>query len=95
LLRKSEDFFLGEISGSHGGGYGVLYRVVWWKFTDVLEVLVAFIALMMEAASTCETSVNLHQTTRRNTQKTAILNFYTCFKTNLIEQSALEKVTVA
>jgi hypothetical protein len=30
-------------------------------------------ALMMEAANTPETSVNLHQTTRRNIQKTAIL----------------------
>jgi hypothetical protein len=46
-----------------------LRRVVWQKFTDVSEVLVASIisiALMMEAASTSETSVSFYQTTRRN-----------------------------
>jgi hypothetical protein len=39
-------------------------------------VLVASITitLMMEAASTSETSVNLYQTTWRNNQKTAIFN---------------------
>jgi hypothetical protein len=39
------------------------------KFTDVSEVLTAAIvksALMMEAASTSEMSVNVYQTTRRN-----------------------------
>jgi hypothetical protein len=37
-------------------------------FTDVSEVLTAFIniALMMVAARTSETSVNVYQTTRRN-----------------------------
>jgi hypothetical protein len=33
---------------------------------------IAAIALMMEAASTPETSVNFYQTTRKTTQKTAI-----------------------
>jgi hypothetical protein len=43
----------------------MLRRVVWWKFTDDSQVLAAstirvmtLIALMMEAASTSETSVN-------------------------------------
>jgi hypothetical protein len=45
--------------------------VVWEKYTDVSEMLTAFIIkaiifLMMEAASTSETSVNFYQTTRRN-----------------------------
>jgi hypothetical protein len=48
-----------------------LHRVLWYKFTDVSEVLAAsitrvMIARMMEVASTYETSVNLYQTTRRN-----------------------------
>jgi hypothetical protein len=49
-----------------------LRRVVWQTFTDVLEVLPAsliwtgFIALMLKAVSTSETSVNFNQTTRRN-----------------------------
>jgi hypothetical protein len=46
----------------------MLRRVVWYKFTDVSEVIaasimramIAFIALMMEAASTSETSVNFY-----------------------------------
>jgi hypothetical protein len=36
---------------------------------------VSAIALMMEAASTSETSVNIYQTTRRYNQKTAIFIF--------------------
>jgi hypothetical protein len=52
---------------------GLLRRVFWQKFTDVSEVLPASIiraiALMMEAASTSQTSVNSYQTT---TQKTVI-----------------------
>jgi hypothetical protein len=42
-------------------------QLVWQKFTDVSEVLAAsiIIALMMEAASTSETSVNICQSTRR------------------------------
>jgi hypothetical protein len=52
-----------EISGSHGGDYeyGSLCRVIWQKFTDVSEVLGASMSvLMMEAASTSETSVNVY-----------------------------------
>jgi hypothetical protein len=45
---------LSEISDSHGGEY----EDVFWD--------VPADALMMEAASTSETSVNLYQTTRRN-----------------------------
>jgi hypothetical protein len=66
---------LREISGSHGGvdeddSSGMLHSVVWYKFTDVSEVLIASIIrkmnLMMEAASTSQTSVKFYQTTRRN-----------------------------
>jgi hypothetical protein len=43
-----------------------LRRVVWWKSTDVSEVLAAsFIRAMMEAAGSSETSVNFYLTTRR------------------------------
>jgi hypothetical protein len=45
-----------------------LHHAVWKKFTDISEVLVAsiiramrLIALMMEAESTSETSVNFYQ----------------------------------
>jgi hypothetical protein len=41
----------------------MLRRVVWYKRTNVSQVLAA---LMMEAASTSETLVNFYQTTRRN-----------------------------
>jgi hypothetical protein len=49
----------------------LLHHVVWQKFTDVSEILAASIirslsVLMMEAASTSETSANFYQTTRRN-----------------------------
>jgi hypothetical protein len=49
----------------------MLRRVVWYKFTDVSEVLAAsiignIIALIMDAAMTSETSANFYQTTRRN-----------------------------
>jgi hypothetical protein len=49
----------------------LLRHVVWEKFTDISEVLAAsiiraVIALMMEAASTSETSVNFCQTAQRN-----------------------------
>jgi hypothetical protein len=44
-----------------------LHRVVWYKFTDVSEVLAAsIIRAMSEAASTCETTVNIYQTTWHN-----------------------------
>jgi hypothetical protein len=47
---------------------GLLRRAIWLTFTDVSEVLAASIirALMMEAASTSEKSVNFNQTTLRN-----------------------------
>jgi hypothetical protein len=41
----------------------MLRHVVWWKFTDSSEVLVASIIWGMEAS---ETSVNFYQITRRN-----------------------------
>jgi hypothetical protein len=45
----------------------MLRRVVWYKFNDDFDKLAAsLIALMMEAASTSETSANFYQTTRRN-----------------------------
>jgi hypothetical protein len=50
----------------------MLRRVVWWKLTDVSEMLTAsivtwtIIAETMEAVSTSETSVNFYQTTRRS-----------------------------
>jgi hypothetical protein len=50
-----------EISGWLSSG--LLRRVVWWKFTDISEVL---IALMIEEANTSEASVNFYQTKRRN-----------------------------
>jgi hypothetical protein len=43
----------------------MLRRMVWYM-SDVSEVLVASITLMMEAVSTSETSVNFYQTTRSN-----------------------------
>jgi hypothetical protein len=44
----------------------MLRRVVWYKLTDVSEVLTAMINLMMEAVSISETSVNFYETTPRN-----------------------------
>jgi hypothetical protein len=58
----------------------MLERVVWLKFTDILEVLYvsiirAAIALMVEAAGTSETSVNFYQTTRRNIPENSHVQF--------------------
>jgi hypothetical protein len=39
---------------------------------------IALIALMMEAASTPETSANFYQTTRRNSSEDSHLNFLSC-----------------
>jgi hypothetical protein len=52
----------------------LLRRVVWQKFTDISEVFAASIMtiLMMEAARTSKTSVNFHQTTRRNNLEVSI-----------------------
>jgi hypothetical protein len=47
----------------------MLSNVVWYKFPDVSEVPAASIwaiTLMMEAASTSDTSVNFYHTTERN-----------------------------
>jgi hypothetical protein len=58
----------------------LLRRVVWQKFTNVSEVLAAFIirakmrGLMMEAASTSETSVNFYETTRCNNSEDSHLH---------------------
>jgi hypothetical protein len=48
-----------------------VFSVVWYKFTDVSEVLAAsvirvIIALITEAASTSETSENFYRTTQHN-----------------------------
>jgi hypothetical protein len=40
----------------------LLRRVDWCKFTDVSEVLVAFVISAIEAASTSEKSLNFYQT---------------------------------
>jgi hypothetical protein len=45
---------------------GMLCRVVSQKLTDVLDVLIRAIALMMEAVSTSEKSVNFCENTRCN-----------------------------
>jgi hypothetical protein len=51
----------------------MLHRVVWYKLTDVSEVLTASIiratVLMMEAVSSSETSVNFYQTALCNIPK--------------------------
>jgi hypothetical protein len=53
----------------------LLLCVFWLKFTDISEEFAASIirvmALMMEAASTSETSVNFYQTHGAKIQKTA------------------------
>jgi hypothetical protein len=55
-----------QISSSHSDAYEWVFRsVVCEILTDVSEELRA-IALMMEAVSSSETSVNFYQTTRRN-----------------------------
>jgi hypothetical protein len=57
-----------EISGSHGGEYedgclsGLLRCVVWYKFTDVSELLAASII----RARSVVLSVTFYQATRRN-----------------------------
>jgi hypothetical protein len=58
----------------------LLRRVDWYEFINVSEVLVASIraitAMMMDAVSTSETSVNFHQTTRRYNPEDSHLRFY-------------------
>jgi hypothetical protein len=67
-----------EISSSHGGEYGMLRRVVWYKFADVSEVLTSSIALMIEAVSSSETLVNIHQTTRYYIPEDSRLRAHRC-----------------
>jgi hypothetical protein len=61
---------------------GLLRCVVWYKFTDVSEVLAAsiirtmIIGLMMEAASTSEKSVNFYQTTQSNNPEDSHLQIF-------------------
>jgi hypothetical protein len=50
----------------------VLYSFV--KVYELVRGICCLIALMMEAASTSETSLNFHQTTRRNNQEGSILH---------------------
>jgi hypothetical protein len=58
----------------------LLCRVVWQKFTAASEVLAAStIALMMEAASTSETSINFYYTTRRNNPEDSNLHVHYYF----------------
>jgi hypothetical protein len=52
----------------------MLCHVVWYEFTDISEVP----ALMMEASSTSETSVNLYQTTQHNIPEDSHLQSAVC-----------------
>jgi hypothetical protein len=67
-----------EMSGSHGYEYE---DIGFWDVAlcSLVEVYRRLIALMMEAASTSETSVNFYQTTRRNIPEGSRLNVYCCF----------------
>jgi hypothetical protein len=60
-----------------------LCHVVWYKFTDVSEVLAAsiiraMIVLMMEIVNTSETLVNFYQTTWRNNPEDSHIQMYSC-----------------
>jgi hypothetical protein len=56
-----------------------LRHVIWWKFTDVSEVLAAsIIVALMEAESTSETSVNVCQTTQHNNPEDCRLRPTSC-----------------
>jgi hypothetical protein len=60
----------------------MLGHVVSWKLTDVSEVLTApIIALMMEAVSISDTSVNFYETTRFNIPEDS--HFHTRRRENL------------
>jgi hypothetical protein len=66
--------------------FWVLHRVVRQKWTDVSEVLTASIirvALMTEAVSMSETSVNFYEIIRRSTQKAAIFKHAAVTNRNL------------
>jgi hypothetical protein len=51
--------------------FRILRRVVWYKLTDVSEVLAA-IALITMAVSSSKTSVDFYHATHTTTRKTAI-----------------------
>jgi hypothetical protein len=64
-----------------------LHLAVWWKFTDVPEVLVAsiIIALVMEAASTSGISVNINETPWHNNPEDSHLQYqFSLYYTNKI-----------
>jgi hypothetical protein len=63
----------------------LLRHVVWWKFTDVTELIAASIIRVTSKprapASTSETSVNFYQTTRHNNPQDS--HVHTCRRENL------------
>jgi hypothetical protein len=61
---------------------GKLRRVVWYKMTDVSELLTASV-LMMKTVSTSETSVNIYQTTRCNMPEDSHLHEISMFNSGL------------
>jgi hypothetical protein len=54
---------------------------------SIIRPIVAFIALMMEAALTSETSVNLYQTMRRNNPEDCHFRCITCFQQPCLQSS--------
>jgi hypothetical protein len=70
----------------------MLHHVIWYKFTSVSEVLAAsIIALIMEAASTSETSVNFYQTTWHNIPEDSHLHgFWSCY--NILPISGIKLI---
>jgi RNA binding exosome subunit len=64
--------------------FWVVARVVWYKFADVSEVLAALLKILMEAASTSETSVNIYETTQRKNSEDSHL--HTRSRENLISR---------
>jgi hypothetical protein len=60
---------IGEISGSHGGEYEDDCLLGCCAVKSGRDACIVLITLMMEAASTSETSVNFYQTTRRQNPK--------------------------
>jgi hypothetical protein len=69
IIIQAHSYYTGEISGSHGGHYeeGRLPGCsTVWSGRRLSTFQGYFRALMIEAASTLETSVKFYQTTRRN-----------------------------
>jgi hypothetical protein len=82
---------------------GLLHRVVWYKFTDGLEVLAAFtiramiasiIALMLEAVSTSKTSVNFCHSTLLNSPEYNSLHNRRCTNLKSREESGNTEYSV-